>query len=83
MAERQIAVKNGERVTIGDEVIFVRVADGGAQRLIVDDSVYVEIHDDDTELFAECDEQVDSMRLRGGARSTEEGVAGLGRPRRD
>jgi len=56
MAERQIAVKNGERVTIGDEVIFVRVADGGAQRLIVDDSVYVEIHDDDTELFAECDE---------------------------
>ena len=53
---RELAVQNGERVTIGDEVIFVRVADGGAKMLIVDDSDGVEIHDDDTELFGECDE---------------------------
>ncbi len=58
MAERQIAVKDGETVTIGDERRVIRVADGGAGILIVDDSDGVEIHDDDTELFTDdlCDE---------------------------
>ena len=56
MATRQLAVRDGERVTIGDELIYVRVADGGAQMLIVDDCDGVEIHDDDTEMFGECDE---------------------------
>jgi hypothetical protein len=56
MATRQIAVKNGETVTIGDERRVIRVADGGAGILIVDDEGGVEIHDDDTELYGECDE---------------------------